>query len=742
MNTTRTGKGRLGLLLFVTGLLCFTAPKARADEGDPPTRVARISFVDGSVSFQPGGSGDWGSATKNRPMTVGDKIWTDRDSRAELQAGQVAVHLGSTTALSFLNLDQNITQMRLTEGQLNFRVRELREGELYEVDTPNLAFTVRRAGAFRIDVNENGDSTGVTAIRGEGEVTAGGRTYEVHEGERADFNGADNIQYSTGRAPDPDKLDRWAMDRDLKTDHAASARYVSRDVVGYEDLDEYGDWRDEPEYGHVWYPRSVAVGWAPYSVGYWSWVGPWGWTWVDYEPWGFAPFHYGRWAYVGGAWGWCPGPIYAAPVYGPAVVGFIGGRHWGVGFGFGGGWGGGVGWFPLGWGEPYHPWYRSSVSYVNVINVHNTFIRNTNIINTANNHNYAYAHNVNAVTATSHNAFVNGQAINRGAAHLTEASLKGAQVTNGVSATPTRQSYLGAANTGGHVAMPPSAIQNRPVLARTAPAAAASHMPVRTMSTGALNSGRAGTSNPINSAAERPMMGRVATTMAAAQAASRPAGTPNTAAMSTRQRELSQNRPPSAIQNGARMPNSSVPQQGATNGTRTWAAQGNVTDRGQAPQAFGRSNASVNNAVQSARLNQPDRPPWARSSPAGALANSPASREAARSNAPAYNNSRPSYSNGSRSYGPPQRTYRDTPQYNNRGNNRSYSEPRSYNPRTSAPSRSYSPPSRSYSAPPRSYSAPSRSYSAPSRSTSAPSRSSGGSNSRGGGGSAPSRNRH
>src|SRR5258708_8427090 len=157
------------------------ARKGGADEQqDPPTRVARISYVDGSVSLQPGGQGDWGSAAKTRPMTMGDKIWVDKDSRAELQAGPAAMHLGSMTALSFLNLDQGITQMRLAEGSITFRVSELRQGDVYEVDAPNLAFIVKEAGAFRIDVNENGDSARVTVIRGEGEVTSGGKTYAVH----------------------------------------------------------------------------------------------------------------------------------------------------------------------------------------------------------------------------------------------------------------------------------------------------------------------------------------------------------------------------------------------------------------------------------------------------------------------------------------------------------------------------------------------------------------------------------
>src|SRR5260370_16158165 len=144
---TFTGKSSLSMLLCLAGLLSFAAPKARADEEkDPPTRVARISYVEGSVSLQPGGQGDWGSAATNRPVTIGDKIWVDKDSRAELQAGQASIHLGSMTALSFLNLDANIIQMRLAEGSINFRVRELREGDLYEVDATNLAFTVQHAG--------------------------------------------------------------------------------------------------------------------------------------------------------------------------------------------------------------------------------------------------------------------------------------------------------------------------------------------------------------------------------------------------------------------------------------------------------------------------------------------------------------------------------------------------------------------------------------------------------------------
>jgi hypothetical protein len=738
MKTMFSGIRKLRLLLCLPGLLCFLSitPTARAEEGDPPSRVARISFLDGTVSLQPGGTGDWGAAARNRPVTVGDKIWADKDSRVELQAGQATIHVGSMTALSFLNLDENITQMRLAEGAINFRVRELREGDLYEVDTPNLAFTVKQAGVFRIDVNENGDSTRVTAIRGEGEVTASGKTFAVHAGERAEFNGTDNVEYTVAQAPGPDGLDRWANERDLREDNSTSARYVSRDVPGYSDLDDYGTWSEQPDYGAVWYPRSVAVGWAPYSSGYWNWVGPWGWTWVDYEPWGFAPFHYGRWAFIGGAWGWCPGPFFARPVFGPAFVGFFGGSRFGVGFGFGGG----IGWFPLGFGEPFFPWFHCGHGFVERINVRNTFIRNTNILNTTNVHNFNFvnAHNVNAVTVASHSAFVNGQAINRGAAHLTAASLKGAQVTNRIGLSPTPRSSFSARNAGGHISTPPSSVQNRSVMARTTPAAAASHMPVRTMNTTGLSVGRSGNAPGagIRGAQVSPAKGAFNGSGAALNrpnTVGRPA-TPQTETSpgSARQRELANNRPPSANA-GINTHATSNPatnnavQSRPSNGTRTWEAQGSATDRGHAPQGFGRSSAAPGNSAAQgngpapgAQMNRSNRPPWVGSGASGPVNNG--------SGSPSANSNRPAYSN--RSYQPPS-SPSSTP-------NRTYSAPRSNYPAArsySAPSPSYSAP-RSYSAPSPSYSAPSRSYSAPSHSYSAPSPSSGG-GSRGGGGGSP-----
>jgi hypothetical protein len=610
------------LLVGLAAVLNFVAPSAQADEQkDPPTRVARISFVDGSVSLQPGGEGDWGNAAKNRPVTVGDKIWVDKDSRAELQAGQASIHLGSMTALSFLNLDQNIIQMRLAEGSLNFRVRELREGDTYEVDAPNLAFIVKQAGAFRIDVTETGDGARVTVLRGEGEVAAGGKTYPVRAGERAEFTGTDSIQYNTEAAPGPDGLDSWAEQRDLKEENSDSAKYVSRDAVGYSDLDDNGTWSQTPDNGPVWYPNDVSPDWAPYSEGSWNYVAPWGWTWVGYEPWGFAPYHYGRWNYFGGRWGWYPGVYGGYPIYGPAFVGFFGG-----GFGFG------LGWFPLGFGEPFYPWFGCRHEFFERINERNTFIRNRNVFNTnIRNVNFVNARNANAVTVANRNTFVNGQAIHGSSTRVTAASLKGAQVSNspGAGLKPGSSSSLGAANINSRAARPSSSVQNRSVVARTSPAQGASHDAVRTMNTRTLTAAHVGNS-PSNGASNR---------TAASGAASQRAG----------------------------------------NNSRAWEAQGNTTDRGRGPAGFGSSNRPANEPTQSARATQGDRPSWARGG-AQSSVNGSASRPAiSGSNGRSYQPP----ANANRGYSQP-RSYSAPP--------RTYSAPsRSY----PAPSRSGSAPSRS-----------------------------------------------
>ncbi|MGA8767423.1 MAG: DUF6600 domain-containing protein, partial [Candidatus Acidiferrales bacterium] len=465
---------------FVVALLTITFPQqAPADDYDPPGRVARLSYLQGSVSFQPAGETDWDSAVVNRPLTTGDRLWTDADSRAEMHIGSATIRLGANTGFSFLNLDDRTVQIELSEGTLNIRVRQVDSDEIFEVDTPNQAFSILRSGQYRIQSSDDGNSTIVTVRSGLGEVTGGGRTYTVNSGLSGTFTGSDSLQANIFRAGDTDEFENWSQDRDRRYDRSQSVRYVSPYVVGYEDLDDNGSWRSDPNYGHVWVPR-VAVGWAPYRYGHWVWISPWGWTWIDDAPWGYAPFHYGRWASIRGSWCWVPGPIAVRPVYAPALVMFIGGPRFGLGISVGGGGGGGnVGWFPLGPREVYVPGYNASRGYVNRVNISNTTVNNITITNVYNNQinnrdvrNIRYANRSvpGGVTAVPPNVFAGAQPVARAAVQVRPQDVASAPVVVRANVAPTRQSVFGAFGAAGNrVAQPPQAVVNRSVVAKTPP---------------------------------------------------------------------------------------------------------------------------------------------------------------------------------------------------------------------------------------------------------------------------------
>lgn len=451
-------------------LLATAAAFVLRAQTDPPGRVGRISFLSGAVSYRPGDLDDWVPAQINRPLTTADHVWTDEGARAELHIGTAALRLNSRTAFEFLNLDDAAVQIRLTEGSLNVRLRSLGETETFEVDTPNLAFSLLRPGEYRIDVNPDTTATVVTVRGGQGEVTGSNQAFPVRPGDQVRVVGTDSPSFDTFGAPARDEWDDWCTARDRREDQSPSARYVSREMVGYQDLDDNGDWRTVPEYGAVWVPRGVVVGWAPYHYGHWVWLEPWGWTWVDDAPWGFAPFHYGRWVYAG-YWAWVPGPVAVRPVYAPALVAWVGGPGFSLSVSFGAGVAG-VAWFPLGPREVYVPAYRASAAYINRVNVTNTtIVNNINITNIeTSNVRYINREAPGAVTAVPQSALAGARPVQSAAVAVPVNAIRSAQVMNTAPVAPSRQSVLGAAApAGGRVAQPPAAVQNRAVVAKLAP---------------------------------------------------------------------------------------------------------------------------------------------------------------------------------------------------------------------------------------------------------------------------------
>lgn len=422
-------------------------------ENDVVQTVARISHLQGTVSYARGDEpDDWQPADYNVPMTLGDRLYTGRRSRLELQVhGGDVIWVGSRTDLAVLNLTEDTKQFAMKSGVGSFQIRQLEDDDVWEVDTPNAAITFERPGLYRVDVDRDGN-TRVSVERGAATVAAGGGQISLNSGEAVAIDGIDSPRYDVLAVSSQDTWDGWVTGRSGRFRRSASYNYISADIVGADDLDTHGSWRSIPDYGMAWSPSSIEVGWTPYRQGHWMWQDPWGWTWISTERWGWAPYHYGRWVTWSSRWYWVPGPRAVRVTYAPALVAFVGGSPgFSASVTIGGG--GYVGWFPLAPREAYVPWWspRPTVN-INVTNV--TYINRT------------------YVTVVNQSTFVSGGIVARHVVtdRTVVREVVSAPVIHGtVPVLPTLASTRVSARAAVSAPRPPAAILARPVVARVAP---------------------------------------------------------------------------------------------------------------------------------------------------------------------------------------------------------------------------------------------------------------------------------
>ena len=329
------------------------------DDAAPVTRVARLSFVDGDVSFLRAGVTEWAPAVENLPLLTGDQVFTGPGARAEIQLARGNyIRLSENTELTIADLSNTVAQLEITEGTAIIRLERLATVfQRFEVDTPNSAVLVQQDGLYRVDVRGEENSE-LIVRRGEAEVSTEDASFKVREGHKLliDTSNAGRLELAVDGSQDD--WDRWSHDRDTtiartsvdaSPDYVASYETDNSDLYGVSDLSSYGTWTNYSSYGQCWIPR-VSAGWAPYRSGQWLWIPAAGWTWLANEPWGWAPYHYGRWSYLSGlGWAWIPGFGSAYRGYGrrdyrwrPALVSFVNcptprGNY--------------VGWYPLAPGE-------------------------------------------------------------------------------------------------------------------------------------------------------------------------------------------------------------------------------------------------------------------------------------------------------------------------------------------------------------------------------------------------------
>jgi hypothetical protein len=348
----------------VVTLLLLAALPSNA-QPDPPAQGGRISYITGAVSIQPAGTDQWEQAIPNLPLGPGDRVFTDSDGQAEIQVGQTFVRIGANADVSFVDSTPTGLYFGVAQGSIHARCFGLWEGQRVYFSTPSGTSSIFRPGDMRVDVMPDQQAALFTDLGSNTIITgANGYYQEIGSGMALELIGSNPVTPQWFDPAEPDGLDEWSHQRDQQIANAASYQYVSQEIPGAYELDAAGSWTPGTPYGAVWFPRNVAGDWAPYHQGHWINHAPWGWVWVEDEPWGYAPFHYGRWVSFNGRWGWVPGPPAAHPIWSPALVVFAGGQP-GVSV-----------WFPLGPGEPYRPWYPCSPHYIDVVNISNITVTN------------------------------------------------------------------------------------------------------------------------------------------------------------------------------------------------------------------------------------------------------------------------------------------------------------------------------------------------------------------------------
>lgn len=344
----------------------YAVSTAHGAQGVAPGRAGRLSEVVGQVWLYNPEQREWVSAERNRPLTTGDRLSTDRSARAEVRIGLTVVRLDGDTELEVLRLDDDSLQLQLHRGASQVQLRDSDWAQQFALTTEEGRFRTDRPGTYRFD--RIGSRTQATALSGQLYYEGQQQALTIESGQRAEFlfDGNGRAQYAIIE-PKRDAFAAWNNERDrIDREASITQRYVSPEMTGAEELDRYGRWEEDPEYGPLWIPIGVAPGWAPYTTGRWAWVQPWGWTWVDVAPWGFAPFHYGRWVQRGPYWAWSPGRYVARPVYAPALVGWVGGPpvyRPGITIDIQIGGGGRRNWYPLTPRDRYVPAYRPNPRY-------------------------------------------------------------------------------------------------------------------------------------------------------------------------------------------------------------------------------------------------------------------------------------------------------------------------------------------------------------------------------------------
>ena len=341
------------------------AAAAAAPTPAPSARVGRVSLAAGKVEFRGPGKSPWSPAAVNDPVATGAALRTDPQGRAEIRVGADTIDLDGGTEIAVAKLDLSIAEIAVEHGRIDLDIRDFGADESVQIDSRRGGLWLLRAGRYDIDTGGGDRPVRIAAFTGSARFVAAGANIEIEAGDRVVLSAAGPVDPIT-EAASGDEFAEWCGARAVDDSKLAAPYFISREMTGYAALDAAGRWRATAKNGEIWVPQAPPSDWAPYRNGHWRWLPPWGWSWVDDQPWGFATSHYGRWLFADGKWSWAPGVMTPHPVWAPAVVAYLGTP--GVELSYADGPGPAIAWFPLAPAEIYWPSYTGDLDYIRAIN--------------------------------------------------------------------------------------------------------------------------------------------------------------------------------------------------------------------------------------------------------------------------------------------------------------------------------------------------------------------------------------
>lgn len=250
--------------------------------------VARVSILNGDVSVRRNDSGEYVAAAVNAPVVAGDSLATGPSGRIELQFNSAnLLRIGHDSEMRLTEFIPNRIGMEIARGTVTYRVLR-NSGAQVEISTPTVSVRPAGLGAVRVTVLEDG-LTLITARSGQAEIYTPRGVETLPTGQTMIARGsASDPEFQITAPISRDEWDDWSDSRDRALESSRGYQYVNADVAGVAELDSYGQWVNDPNYGEVWNPR-VEADWAPYRNGRWVSVDYYGWSWLGDEPWAGRP---------------------------------------------------------------------------------------------------------------------------------------------------------------------------------------------------------------------------------------------------------------------------------------------------------------------------------------------------------------------------------------------------------------------------------------------------------------------